>query len=108
VEPTTPCANKTTKEEKLVNQQVISGRIIFTECWLSGNSRRSIISTSRIQVSTLCRGGSSTNFTMEGQDPTIRLPYFRGDGLDDPKNHLFICENIWVENHIIDKDTKVS
>jgi hypothetical protein len=29
MEPTTPCATKTSEEEKLVNQQVISGRRIF-------------------------------------------------------------------------------
>jgi hypothetical protein len=61
---------KTYAEEKLVNQQVISGRIIFTGC---DSSRRSVSSASRIQVSTPCEGGSSTNFTMAGQDPTIRL-----------------------------------
>jgi hypothetical protein len=64
---------KTSEEEKPVNQQVISGRIIFTGC---GSSSRSASSTSSSQVSTPCGGGSSTNFTMEGQDPTIRLPEF--------------------------------
>jgi hypothetical protein len=61
----------TIEEEKEVNQQVISGRIIFSG---HGFSSRSESLTSSSQVSTLHRGGSSTNFTMAGQDPTIRLP----------------------------------
>jgi hypothetical protein len=108
VEPTTPCATKTSEEEKSVNQQVISGRRIFTGRGSSGNSSKSVSSTSSIQVSTPCRGGSTTNFTMAGQDPTIRLPEFRGDGLDDPEKHLFICEKIWEAKKITDEDTKVS
>jgi hypothetical protein len=32
VEPTTPCATKKNEEEKVVNQQVINGRIIFPRC----------------------------------------------------------------------------
>jgi hypothetical protein len=99
---------KTSEEEKMVNQQVISGRRIFTGCGSSGNSRRSISSTSNNQVSTPYGGGSTTNFIMEGVDPTIRLPEFRGEGSEDPEKHLFICENIWVAKQIIDEDTKVS
>ena len=76
VEPTTPCATKTYEEEKMVNQQVISGRSTFTGCGSSGNSSKSVSSTSSIQVSTPHRGGSTTNFIMAGQDPTIRLPEF--------------------------------
>jgi hypothetical protein len=94
VEPTKPCVITTNKEEKPVNQQVISGRRIFPRC---GSSSRSASSTSINQVSTPLEGGSSTNFTMVGLDPTIRLPEFRGDGLDDPEKHFFICEKIWVE-----------
>jgi hypothetical protein len=73
VEPTTPCVTKTTQEEKVVNQQVISGRVIFSGC---GSNSRSVSSTSTSQVSTPRGGGRSTNFTMLGQDPTIRLPEF--------------------------------
>jgi hypothetical protein len=43
-----------------------------------------------------------------GYDPTIRLPKFRGEALDDPKNHLFICEKIWKAKHIKDEDTKLT
>jgi hypothetical protein len=62
---------KTIEEKKLVNQQVISGRSIFPRCG-SSSGGASLVST--IQVSTLCRGSSSTNFIMVGQDQTIRLP----------------------------------
>jgi hypothetical protein len=77
-------------------------------CGSSGNSSRSISSTSSNQVSTPCRGGSTTNFTMEGQDPTIRLPEFWGEGSDDPEKNLFICEKIWEAKKITDEDTKVA
>jgi hypothetical protein len=73
VKPTTPCATKTSKEEKSVNQHVISGRRIFTRRGSSGNSSRSVSSETSSQVS---KGGSTTNFTMKIQDPTIRLPEF--------------------------------
>jgi hypothetical protein len=74
VESTTPYETKTSEEEILVNQQVISGRRIFTGQGSSVISSRSISSTSSSQVSTLAGGGSTTNFTLAGMDPTIRLP----------------------------------
>jgi hypothetical protein len=74
---------KTSEEEKSVNQQVISGRRIFTRRGSSGNSSRSVSSTSNIQVSTPHGGGSITKFTMARQDPTIRLPEFQGEGSED-------------------------
>jgi hypothetical protein len=87
---------------------VISGRRFFTGCASSGNSSKSVSSTSSSQVSTLRRGGSKTNFTMAGQDPTIRLPEYRGDGSDDLEKHLFIYEKIWVAKQITYEDTKVA
>ena len=74
MEPTTPCATKTFEEEKSVKKQVISGRRIFIGHGSSGNSGIGISSTSIIQVSMPCKGVCKTNFTMEGQYPTIRLP----------------------------------
>jgi hypothetical protein len=64
VEPTTPCATKTSKEVETFNQQVISGRRILIGHGSSGNSNKIISSTSRNQVSRLHRGGSTTKFTM--------------------------------------------
>jgi hypothetical protein len=108
VEPTTPYATKTFEEEEAFKQQMISGRICLVRCGSSGNSRRSISSESSIQVSTVRKGGSTTKFTMDGKDPTIQLPKFRGEGSDDPEKHLFICEKIWEAKKITDKYTKVS
>jgi hypothetical protein len=45
---------------------------------------------------------------MAGADPTLRLPEFCGEGLDDPEKNLFICENIWEAKQITDEDTKVA
>jgi hypothetical protein len=64
-------------------------------------------SASSSQLSTL-RGGGTTNFTMAGQDLTIWLPEFHGEGSKDPEKHLFICENIWEAKQIMDEDTKVA
>jgi hypothetical protein len=44
---------------------------------------------------------------MTGHDPTIRLPEFKEEALEDPEKHLFICEKIWEEKQIIDEDTKL-
>jgi hypothetical protein len=44
---------------------------------------------------------------MEGVDPTLWLPEFHGEGLEDPEKHLFICENIWEAKKITYEDTKV-
>jgi hypothetical protein len=108
VEPTTPCATKTSKEEEPFRKQVISGRRILVVRWSSGNSSKSISLASSSQVSTPHGGGSTTNFTMAGVDPTIRLLEFSGEGSKDPEKHLFICENIWIAKQIKDEDTKVA
>jgi hypothetical protein len=105
VEPTTPCTTNITEKEKAVNQQVISGRRFFSG---RGSSRKSVSSTSSSQVYTPRGGGSSTNFTMAGQYPTIKLPEFRGDGSDDLEKKLFICEKLWEIKQITDEDTKVA
>jgi hypothetical protein len=44
---------------------------------------------------------------MVGHDPTIRLLEFKGEVSEDPKKHLFICENIWEAKQITDEDTKL-
>jgi hypothetical protein len=87
---------------------VISGRRIFIGRESSGNSRRGVSSTSSNQVFSPHGSGITTNFTMEGQDPTIRLLEFQGEGSDNPENHLFIYEKIWEAKKIIDEDRKVA
>jgi hypothetical protein len=74
VEPTTPCETKTYEEEETFKEPSINGRSILIGRGSSGNSIKSITSTSSSQVYTLHGGGSTTNFTMEGADPTIWLP----------------------------------
>jgi hypothetical protein len=54
------------------------------------------------------RGGSSSKFMMEGYDPTIMLPEFKGKASEDLKKNLFICKKIWEAKHIIDEDTKLA
>jgi hypothetical protein len=44
---------------------------------------------------------------MIGNDPTIRLPEFRGNKLDDPEKHMFIYEKIREAKNITNEDTKV-
>jgi hypothetical protein len=97
---------KTTEEEKPIKQQVISGRRIFIVHVSSGSSSKSISVASSSQVSTPRGGCSSTNFIISGHDPTIRLPKFRGEGSEDPKKNLFICENIWGAKNITYEDKK--
>ena len=35
--------------------------------------------------------------TMAGDD--IKLPIFNGNGLEDPEQHWFICEVVWIVLH---------
>jgi hypothetical protein len=64
-------------------------------------------SGSKIQLSTPHESSSSTQFKMAGQDPTIRLPEFRGEASEDLVKNLFIYEKIWEENHITYEDTNL-
>jgi hypothetical protein len=45
---------------------------------------------------------------MSEEDQTIRLLEFHGEGSEDTKKHLFICENIWEGKQIMNEDTKVA
>ena len=63
---------------------MISCRRILVGCESNVNSSKGISLASSSQVSTPCGGGSTTNFTMVGADPTIRLPEFHGEGSEDP------------------------
>jgi hypothetical protein len=44
---------------------------------------------------------------MVGAIQTIWLLEFHGEGLEDQKKNLFICEKIWEAKHITDENTKV-
>jgi hypothetical protein len=45
---------------------------------------------------------------MVGVDPTTRLLEFHGDGSEDPKKNLFVCERIWEAKRVTDEATKVA
>jgi hypothetical protein len=36
----------------------------------------------------------------------MRLPTFRGDGSEDPDQHWFLCEALWIINNVIDEDVR--
>jgi hypothetical protein len=52
------------------------------------------------------REGTTQN-TMVGLNNTLRIPEFEGVGSEDPKQHLLVCETIWVANNVQDEDTKI-
>jgi hypothetical protein len=86
---------KKTEEEETFIHQVISGRRILVGYGCSGNSRIIISSKSCSHVYTSCRGGSTTKFIMEGQDPTIWLPEFQGEGSDDLESICLSMRRYW-------------
>jgi hypothetical protein len=44
---------------------------------------------------------------MAGVDNTLRLPKFKGVGLEDLDEHLFVCETVWAAKNIQDKAVKI-
>jgi hypothetical protein len=106
VEPINPCVTNTPERTPLFRQPNFSGRNAAGSTSTEGETTGGASSGSISQGSTPHRGSSST-FRMAGHDPTIRLPEFKGEVLEDPEKHLFICENIWEEKHITDEDTKL-
>jgi hypothetical protein len=45
---------------------------------------------------------------MAGVDPTLRMHVFHGAGMEDPKQHLFICETTWIVKTITYDDAKIA
>jgi hypothetical protein len=45
---------------------------------------------------------------MAGVDSLIRLPEFQGVGLEDPEQHLFLCEKIWAAKNVQDEAMKIA
>jgi hypothetical protein len=107
VQPINPCATNTPRRTPPFRQLNFgrrkTTRSTSTQGTTTGGSSLGII----IQVSTPCRGSSST-FRMEGHDPTIRLPEFKGEASKDLEKHFFICEKIWEAKQITDEDTKLA
>jgi hypothetical protein len=96
VEPINPCATNTPRRTPPFRQPNFGRRKTTRSTSTQGTTIGETSSGSITQESTL-RGGSSLAFRMAGHDPTIRLPEFKGEVLEDPKKHLFICEKIWEE-----------
>jgi hypothetical protein len=107
VKPINPCVTNTPIITPPFRQLIFRGRKTSGSTFSQGETTGGASSGSGSQVSTPC-GGSSSSVRMEGHDPTIKLPEFKGEASEDPEKHLFICEKIWKEKQIIDEDTKLS
>ena len=66
----------------------------------SGNNRQGT-PTSQTFNPTVAR----TNIMVEND---IKLPIFNGNGLEDPKQHWFLCEAMWTVQHDRDESIKKS
>jgi hypothetical protein len=73
VEFITPCETNTPETTPPFRQLNFSGRKILGSVSKQGEIIGGASSRSSIQISTLCGGSSSSQFNMEGHDPTIRL-----------------------------------
>jgi hypothetical protein len=93
VEPINPCATNKPIRTPPFRQPNFSGRKIGGSTSSQGSAPGGFGSRSSSQVPTL-RGGSSSSTRMEGHDPIIRLPKFKGEASKEPEKHLFIYENI--------------
>jgi hypothetical protein len=93
VEPINPCATNTPERTPPFRQPNFNGRNAVGSTYTQGETTGGASLGSISQGSTPHRGSSST-LRMAGHDPTIRLPEFKGEVSEDPKKHLFICENI--------------
>ena len=36
----------------------------------------------------------------------VKLPTFNGNGIEDPKQHWFLCEAVWMERLVHNADIK--
>jgi hypothetical protein len=94
VQPINPCATNTPNQTPLFRQPKFRGSPIARSTYTTGATTRGANSCSTSQVSTLHDEGITSVFRMEGHDPTIILPEFRGEETKDLEKHLFICANI--------------
>jgi hypothetical protein len=108
VEPINPCATNTPKRRPPFRQPKFEGSPTTGSTSTQRETIGGSSSGSLSQLSTPHGGGSSSVFGMAGQNPTIKLPEFRGEATKYPENHLFICAKIWEAKQITDEDTKLS
>lgn len=38
----------------------------------------------------------------------LRMPIFNGNRSQDPEQHMFVCEVIWIVKQILDQDTQIA
>jgi len=107
VEPINSCVTNTPKRTPPFRQPNLGRRKTAGSTSTQGTITRGASSGSISQGFTP-HGGISSSFRMEGHDPTIKLPEFKGEALEDPKKHLFIYEKIWEAKQITDEDTKLA
>jgi hypothetical protein len=107
VEPINPCVTNTPKRTPTFRQLKFGRSPTIGSTSTQGATTGGARLGSTSQVSTPHRGSIST-FRMEGHEPTIRLPKFRGETTEDPTKHFFICQKIWEEKQITDEDTKIA
>jgi hypothetical protein len=107
VEPINPCVINTPRRTPPFRQPNFERRKTAGSKSTQGTQTRGASSGRISQVSTQRRGSSST-FRMEGHDPTIRLPNFKGEASEDPEKNLFICEKIWEEKQVTDEENKLA
>jgi hypothetical protein len=107
VEPITPCTTNTLKRKPVYKKPYFSGRRMTRPRSNHSASTREANLGNIIQGSTSGRGSILTQFAMARHNPTIRLPEFQGEEIEDPEKHLFICAKIWEAKQITDEDTKI-
>jgi hypothetical protein len=108
VEPINPCMTNTPERTPPFRQMNFSQRKTSRSAPNLGAVTRGVSSGSSSQVFTMRIGHSSSPFKMAGHDPTIRLHEFKGEASEDPKNNLFIFENIWEAKKTTYEDTKLA
>jgi len=84
MEPMKPCATNTPTGTPLFRQLSFRRRRTLGSTSTQGTTTRGTSSRNISQGSTPCIGSSPTQFAMEGHDPTIWLPEFRGEAAEDP------------------------
>jgi hypothetical protein len=67
------------------------------------SSIKSSMSNTSSQIHPTSLGGGATQNTMVELDNTLRMSKLQGDGSKDPKQHLFVCETIWVVKNVQDE-----
>jgi hypothetical protein len=107
VESIKPCVTNTLKRTLSFRQPNFRSSHTTRSTSTQGTTIAGMSSGSTSQVSTPRRGISSAS-RMAGHDPTIMLPKFKGEASEDPKKHLFICENILEAKQITEEDTKLA